>query len=152
MKQLIKYNDVVLDIADDVVYAKPADGVFVPCDKAEASHIWDRTHDVAYMATDVTFESTNAEAPADWEGCRYIYKNGAFAPNPDWKPAPPSLEEQINNLALALAEQMMINQDLQDQLAMQDETAIELYEAQAAQEEVNAMQDESIIQLYEMLA
>ena len=40
---------------------------------------------------------------------------------------------------------------LEDQLAQTDETAIALYEAQYAQEEINAAQDESLIYLYERL-
>lgn len=40
---------------------------------------------------------------------------------------------------------------LQEQLAQADETAIALYEAQAAQEEVNAQQDEALLEIYEKL-
>lgn len=41
---------------------------------------------------------------------------------------------------------------LEEALAITDETAIELYEAQAAQEEVNSAQDDAIIELYELLS
>ena len=40
---------------------------------------------------------------------------------------------------------------LAEQLAMADETAIALYEANLAQEEVNVAQDEALIELYELI-
>ena len=39
---------------------------------------------------------------------------------------------------------------LEEQLAQSDETAIALYEAQEAQEVINAQQDEALMELYEM--
>ena len=41
--------------------------------------------------------------------------------------------------------------NLEEQLAQSDETAITLYEAQEAQEVINAQQDESLMELYEMI-
>lgn len=41
--------------------------------------------------------------------------------------------------------------DVDSQLASVDELAIELYEANASQEEVNEAQDEAIIEIYELL-
>ena len=41
--------------------------------------------------------------------------------------------------------------DLEDALAATDETAIELYEAMMAQEEINTAQDDALIELYEMI-
>jgi hypothetical protein len=41
--------------------------------------------------------------------------------------------------------------DLEDALAATDETAIELYESMAAQEEINTAQDEALIAIYEMI-
>ena len=38
-----------------------------------------------------------------------------------------------------------------EQLAMVDETAIELFEANLAQEEINAAQDDALIEIYEMI-
>jgi uncharacterized coiled-coil protein SlyX len=49
----------------------------------------------------------------------------------------PSLDERVTNL--------------EGQLAQSDETAIELYEAMAAQEEINTAQDEALIAIYEMI-
>ena len=41
--------------------------------------------------------------------------------------------------------------DLEEQLAQSDETAIALYEAQEAQEVINAQQDEALMEIYEMI-
>ena len=41
--------------------------------------------------------------------------------------------------------------DLEDALAATDETAIELYEAMAAQEEINTAQDDALIEIFEMI-
>ena len=41
--------------------------------------------------------------------------------------------------------------DLEDALSITDETAIELYEAMMAQEEINTAQDDALIELYEMI-
>lgn len=43
------------------------------------------------------------------------------------------------------------NTAIHEQLAVVDETAIELYEANLAQEEINAAQDEALIEIYEMM-
>lgn len=40
---------------------------------------------------------------------------------------------------------------LEEQLAQADETAINLYEAQEAQEVINAQQDEALMEIYEMI-
>lgn len=40
---------------------------------------------------------------------------------------------------------------LEEQVAQADETAIELYEMQMAQEEINAAQDDALIEIYEMI-
>lgn len=41
--------------------------------------------------------------------------------------------------------------ELEEQLALQDELSIELFENQIAQEETNAAQDEALIELFEMV-
>ena len=41
--------------------------------------------------------------------------------------------------------------DLEEQLIQADETAIALYEAQEAQEVINAQQDEALMEIYEMI-
>lgn len=40
---------------------------------------------------------------------------------------------------------------LEDALAQTDETAIELFEAQEEQKEINAAQDDALIEIYELL-
>lgn len=40
---------------------------------------------------------------------------------------------------------------LEEQVAQADETAIELFEMQLAQEEINAAQDDALIEIYEMI-
>ena len=42
-------------------------------------------------------------------------------------------------------------ENMKSQLADADETAISLYEAQDAQEEINAQQDEALLEIFEML-
>ena len=44
-----------------------------------------------------------------------------------------------------------IENKLNESLALADETAIELFEIQMMQEEINAMHDDALIELYEML-
>lgn len=59
-------------------------------------------------------------------------------PEPEPMPDPePTLDERVA--------------ELEDALAATDETAIELYEAMMAQEEVNTAQDDALIELYEMI-
>ena len=41
--------------------------------------------------------------------------------------------------------------EVNESLALADETAIELYEVQMAQEDINAAQDDALIELYEMI-
>lgn len=121
MKYLIKHGDVVLAISDNVVYAKPSKGVFVECGESEASHIWDVTNDIAYMKNDFNFTSTEVDIPEDFEMEKYLYTDGAFTRNPNWTEPEPSLEEQVNNLAMALAEQILFNQEMQEYQFLQDE-------------------------------
>ena len=61
----------------------------------------------------------------------------ASLPEPEPVVHKPTVEERVENL--------------EDALAQTDETAIALYEAQAAQEEINAAQDAALIEIYEMI-
>ena len=63
--------------------------------------------------------------------------NGEYEIVDDGQPEPPPTTEQRVS-------------DLEEQLAQSDETAIALYEAQEAQEVINAQQDEALMELYEM--
>ena len=58
-------------------------------------------------------------------------------PEPEPEPEPPSVEERVAALEEALAQT--------------DETAIALFESQAAQESINAQQDDALLDMYEML-
>ena len=58
-------------------------------------------------------------------------------PKPEPEPQPPSAEERLGLLEEALAQT--------------DETAIALFESQAAQESINAQQDDALLDMYEML-
>lgn len=58
-------------------------------------------------------------------------------PEPEPSPKGPTLSDRVT--------------DLEDALAITDETAIELYEAMMAQEEINTAQDDALIELYEMI-
>lgn len=74
----------------------------------------------------VTAYEPNVEA---WEAWK------ASLPEP--VPPEPTMEERVT--------------ELEAQLAESDETAIYLFEAQAAQEEINASQDEALMALFEMI-
>ena len=63
--------------------------------------------------------------------------NGEYEIIDDGEPEPPPTTEQRVS-------------DLEEQLVQADETAIALYEAQEAQEAINAQQDEALMELYEM--
>lgn len=63
--------------------------------------------------------------------------NGEYTIEDDGQPEPPPTTEQRVS-------------DLEEQLVQADETAIALYEAQEAQETINAQQDEALMELYEM--
>lgn len=76
--------------------------------------------------------------PTPPEGWLYDDITGTFYPERDIAPSKmPTTEERVVQL--------------EEQLAQADEMAIELYEAQAAQEEINSAQDEALISLYEMI-
>ena len=64
--------------------------------------------------------------------------NGEYTIEDDGKPEPPPTTEQRVS-------------DLEEQLVQADETSIALYEAQEAQETINAQQDEALMEIYEMI-
>lgn len=57
-------------------------------------------------------------------------------------------ESKISDVKTS-AEQM--NAELEEQLLVTDETAVELYETLIAQEEINIAQDETLVEIYEMM-
>ena len=86
---------------------------------------------VEIHSPDNVFEANLAIAQA------YAY-NGEYTIEDDSEPEPPPTTEQRVS-------------DLEEQLVQADETAISLYEAQEAQETINAQQDEALMEIYEMI-
>lgn len=80
-----------------------------------------------------------------WKG-QYFFENGEFIENTDWVEfiPPKSDAERITELETIVAKQKL-------QLQQADDTAIELFEAQLAQEEINQAQDDALIELWEMV-
>lgn len=85
-----------------------------------------QTVDEVYTIDTMTAYEPNIEA---WEAWK------ASQPTPS-EPEP-TTEERITAL--------------EEQIAQADETAIELFEMQLAQEEINAAQDDALIEIYEMI-
>ena len=77
-------------------------------------------------ADTVTAYTPNVEA---WEAWK--------AEQPEPAPPEPTMEERVT--------------ELEAQIIQADETAIYLFEAQMAQEEINTAQDDALIELYEMI-
>lgn len=66
-------------------------------------------------------------------------------PDPDPAPDPdPTTEDRVAALEAE-------NATIKEQLQQADDTAIELYEANMAQEEINAAQDDALIEIYELI-
>ena len=99
----------------------------------EVNHGTEEHPDIQQIFSDVSLGWSEAN-----EGIakREAY-NGEYTIEDDGQPEPPPTTEQRVS-------------DLEEQLAQSDETAIALYEAQEAQEVINAQQDEALMELYEM--
>ena len=99
----------------------------------EVNHGTEEQPDIQQIFSDVTlgWSESNEELAK-----REAY-NGEYTIEDDGQPEPPPTTEQRVS-------------DLEEQLAQSDETAIALYEAQEAQEVINAQQDEALMELYEM--
>lgn len=86
----------------------------------------------------------------DWDGMIPLYKweNGEVVKRTEE-------EVEADRAALPVPEAAPTTEEritlLEAQLAESDEVAISLYEAQAAQEAVNAEQDDAILELYELV-
>ena len=85
-----------------------------------------QTVNEVYTIDTVTSYTPNVEA---WEAWK--------AEQPEPSEPEPTMEERIDAL--------------EAQVAQADETAIELFEMQMAQEEINTAQDDALIELYEMI-
>ena len=89
MKLLLGRNNVVFDFGEDIIFAKPGaeDGGLMPCNEAEATHIWNRETNTACMADrDISgvimldVETIPEYVMAD----KYKYVNGEFVENEDY--------------------------------------------------------------------
>jgi len=78
------------------------------------------------------------------DGVFYNYEGKSIKPNP-------TEEEAIKAIQKNIVMMNAIAYNLDCALMMADETAIDLYEKQIVQDEVQSMQDEAIIELYEMI-
>lgn len=85
MKVLLNKENVVFDFGNDIIYAKPGaeDGGLMPCEEAEATHIWNRTQNVAYMSHDFTVIEVDS-VPEEVEPHKYKYENEEFIINEDY--------------------------------------------------------------------
>ena len=100
----------------------------------EVNHGTEEQPDIQQIFSDVTmgWSESNEEIAK-----REAY-NGEYTIEDDGQPEPPPTTEKRVS-------------DLEEQIAQADETAISLYEAQEAQETINAQQDEALMQIYEMI-
>ena len=92
----------------------------------------------AIVPDDMTIPNTFPFVNITVEGNTVTSMTAGVVPTPEPEPeSGPTTEERIAAL--------------EDQLAQADETNIALFEAQAAQEEINTAQDEALIALFEMI-
>lgn len=89
MKVLLNKDNVVFDFGEDIIFAKPGaeDGGLMPCEEAEATHIWNREKNTACMANKELSGITMIEIdniPEEVEVEKYKYENGNFIINEDY--------------------------------------------------------------------
>ena len=89
MKVLLNENNVIFDFGKDIIFAKPGaeDGGLMPCEEAEATHIWNREKNIACMANKEISGITMIEVeniPEEIEVEKYKYENGHFIENEDY--------------------------------------------------------------------
>lgn len=77
--------------------------------------------------------------PSNYKDFKYKFDGENWELNPDF--VEPYEESQVS---------VRLN-ELEQALAQTDETAIELFEMQLAQDEINAAQDDALIELYELI-
>ena len=100
----------------------------------EVNHGTEEHPDIQQIFSDVSLGWSEANE----ELAKREAYNGEYTIEDDGQPEPPPTTEQRVS-------------DLEEQLAQSDETAIALYEAQEAQEVINAQQDEALMEIYEMI-
>lgn len=108
MRLLVTKDNVVFDFDDDIVFAKggAADGGLQECEQSEATHIWNRTRDVACMNNgDITVVDLES-IPEEVKPHEYKYVDGEFVINEEYVPYISQeeritmLEEMVNMLLL----------------------------------------------------
>ena len=100
----------------------------------EVNHGTEEKPDIQQIFSAVTLDWSEANE----ELAKREAYNGEYTIEDDGQPEPPPTTEQRVS-------------DLEEQLVQADETAIALYEAQEAQEVINAQQDEALMEIYEMI-
>lgn len=111
MKLLVNKENVVSDFGNDIIYAKPGaeDGGLMPCSESEATHIWNREKNVAYMTNKeisgiIMIDVENI--PEKVVPLKYKYVNSEFVENEDYveyhseEDRISALEDMINMLLL----------------------------------------------------
>lgn len=92
----------------------------------------------AIVPDDMTIPNTFPFVDIIVEGNTVTSMTAGVVPTPEPEPEPgPTTEERIAAL--------------EEQVAQADNTAIELYEMQMAQEQINAAQDDALVEIYEMI-
>lgn len=108
MKVLLTENNIVFDLGNDIVYAKAGgeNGGLMPCEEAEATHIWNREKNLACMAhSDITMIEVE-NVPEEVEIAKYKYENESFVINEDYveyhsdEERIAALEDMVNMLLL----------------------------------------------------
>lgn len=89
MKVLLDEKNVVFDFGEDIIFAKPGaeDGGLMPCEEAEATHIWNRETNTACMANKELSGITMIEVteiPYFVEPQKYKYVDEVFVENEDY--------------------------------------------------------------------
>lgn len=108
MKAILNNKDVVFELAEDIVFAKPGaeDGGLQECVKEEATHIWNREKNTACMNNGEFILIDVEEVPEEVKEHEYKYVDGKFVVNEDYIPyvAPEerieALEDMVNMLLL----------------------------------------------------
>ena len=108
MKVLVKQDNVVFDLGEDIVFAKggAADGGLQECPQEEATHIRNREKNMACMNDGEITLVEVAELPEEVKEQEYKYVDGAFVINEDYVPYVSeqdrisALEDMVNMLLL----------------------------------------------------
>jgi hypothetical protein len=105
---LLNRENMVFDLGKDIVFAKGGaeDGGLQECPEAEATHIWNREKNVAYMNDGEIRLVEVSEVPEEVKELEYKYVDGEFIINKDYVPYVSdkerieALEDMVNMLLL----------------------------------------------------